>query len=620
MNYADIKYRIGVNTDHFVKGIRETKHPLMNLKNAVAGIVSVAALRGASRQFGEILSDLDKIAKMSSRVGLTTDALQELRFAGKETGVAIQALDIGMQRFARRIAEVAAGADNDLAKVLKANNIALKDGNGNLRAQVDILGDYANLIQRAGSEQDRTRLAFLAFDSEGVALVNTLKDGKDGLDEMRKSARDLGVVIDKDAIAAAERMNDRYNEIFSSLSAKWKGFVIGVADVVSQNAYSIPAFDTVEDLSIQISRLRKEVVELEKTGNSDGGFISALVGNSGKSVAELKESIKALELRKSAVESVDELERRLARQTRLGGSNSTIIPNKEDEAARKERMAEQERLRKQLARDAAAQARAYEEVVRSLEIEFENLSLSSQQQRINNELRRAGVDIASDEGRRIAELVTVIDAENAARERTAHLLDELEQKQEAIRESQEYLIQSAADVAGAFTEGADEGIEALKKLGIQILATAAQARLLGTGPLAGLIPQSGFGGFAAFGSTGGGISPLASAALAAGRGGLFAKGGITHQPAIFGEAGPEAAVPLPDGRSIPVTIKTPNLAGIAQQHVSVHLTSHVDARGADASSVDRLQKALDERDRRFSDNVLAVFNNARSRGLLQGRD
>lgn len=35
----------------------------------------------------------------------------------------------------------------------------------------------------------------------------------------------------------------------------------------------------------------------------------------------------------------------------------------------------------------------------------------------------------------------------------------------------------------------------------------------------------------------------------------FARGGISNQPAIFGEAGPEAAVPLPDGRTIPVTLK-----------------------------------------------------------------
>lgn len=40
-----------------------------------------------------------------------------------------------------------------------------------------------------------------------------------------------------------------------------------------------------------------------------------------------------------------------------------------------------------------------------------------------------------------------------------------------------------------------------------------------------------------------------------GIGGLYADGGIATRPSIFGEAGPEAAVPLPDGRSIPVKMK-----------------------------------------------------------------
>jgi tape measure domain-containing protein len=38
----------------------------------------------------------------------------------------------------------------------------------------------------------------------------------------------------------------------------------------------------------------------------------------------------------------------------------------------------------------------------------------------------------------------------------------------------------------------------------------------------------------------------------------FANGGIANEPSIFGEAGAEAAVPLPDGRSIPVKIINPS--------------------------------------------------------------
>jgi hypothetical protein len=37
----------------------------------------------------------------------------------------------------------------------------------------------------------------------------------------------------------------------------------------------------------------------------------------------------------------------------------------------------------------------------------------------------------------------------------------------------------------------------------------------------------------------------------------YSEGGISNVPAVFGEAGPEAAVPLPDGRTIPVTLTSP---------------------------------------------------------------
>ena len=39
----------------------------------------------------------------------------------------------------------------------------------------------------------------------------------------------------------------------------------------------------------------------------------------------------------------------------------------------------------------------------------------------------------------------------------------------------------------------------------------------------------------------------------------FAKGGITRGPSLAGEAGPEAVVPLPDGRRIPVALNMPNI-------------------------------------------------------------
>ncbi|ODN68840.1 hypothetical protein A6302_03845 [Methylobrevis pamukkalensis] len=89
----------------------------------------------------------------------------------------------------------------------------------------------------------------------------------------------------------------------------------------------------------------------------------------------------------------------------------------------------------------------------------------------------------------------------------------------------------------------------------------------GGGLLGGLFSAVGslFGGM--FG--GGGGVPLPPVRPTFARGGImtpngpailprYASGGVARSAAIFGEAGPEAAVPLPDGRSIPVSFRLPS--------------------------------------------------------------
>lgn len=59
----------------------------------------------------------------------------------------------------------------------------------------------------------------------------------------------------------------------------------------------------------------------------------------------------------------------------------------------------------------------------------------------------------------------------------------------------------------------------------------------------------------------------------------FASGGTSRQAAIFGEAGPEAAVPLPDGKRIPVDLRMPKMPN-AMAPKSVVQQFSFDLRGA----------------------------------------
>jgi len=74
----------------------------------------------------------------------------------------------------------------------------------------------------------------------------------------------------------------------------------------------------------------------------------------------------------------------------------------------------------------------------------------------------------------------------------------------------------------------------------------------------------------------------------------FARGGISRRAAIFGEAGPEAAVPLPDGRRIPVDMRLPAIpkAQSAPAAPVLNMSLNIDARGATSEGVNKLKTDL----------------------------
>jgi hypothetical protein len=190
---------------------------------AVAGAMAVAVR--SSVQFA------DSIGKTADKVGVGTDALQELRFAASQAGVAQNALDMGLQRFARRVGEAVQG-QGELRQTLEQYNIALKDAEGRTRSVEDILRDYADAVANAGSKQEQLRLAFKGFDSEGAALVNLLRGGADALNSYAQQARELGIVLDERLIRGAEETANKIDILNKALKVQ-------VSAVVLENAAAI---------------------------------------------------------------------------------------------------------------------------------------------------------------------------------------------------------------------------------------------------------------------------------------------------------------------------------------------------------------------------------------------
>lgn len=163
------------------------------------------ALASIPQFITQSIGQADAIQKLNQRLGASTEALSQYKYVADLTGVSFNTLTTGWQRMTRRIAEAAQGtgeAKNALAElgldVQKLNELAPED-------QFEVLADAIISVKNPA---DQVRLAMKLFDSEGVALLQTMQGGSEAIRAMRGEADRLGLTLDQDTANAAARAKD----------------------------------------------------------------------------------------------------------------------------------------------------------------------------------------------------------------------------------------------------------------------------------------------------------------------------------------------------------------------------------------------------------------------------
>lgn len=182
---------------------------------AVAGAVGFS-LQSAVTGFAQAGDGLDK---MSSRLGISAVKLQEWSFAATHAGAAPEDLEDALKDLSEKIAEVAGGDTGDAAQLFSALGISVKDASGKIRPASDIFEEVADAIQRNEDPALRTKMAMVLMGDSGRKLIPMLSGGAQGLDDMAKQARDLGLVMNEDAVAGAAQMTDHMDDMKASVTA-----------------------------------------------------------------------------------------------------------------------------------------------------------------------------------------------------------------------------------------------------------------------------------------------------------------------------------------------------------------------------------------------------------------
>ena len=170
------------------------------------GLATATAAAGASAALVKMrMTAVDNLAKTADKLGATTEALAGLQHAAEISGVSTETMNMALQRMTRRVAEAAMGTGEAKGALEELNLNADALAKLPLDQQMNIVADAMQGVEK---QSDRVRLAMKLFDSEGVALVNTLAGGSDGLKEMAEEASKLGIAISRVDAAMIEQAND----------------------------------------------------------------------------------------------------------------------------------------------------------------------------------------------------------------------------------------------------------------------------------------------------------------------------------------------------------------------------------------------------------------------------
>lgn len=270
----------------------------------IAGMFAIRAIKGFIE--GQ-LAAIDALGKTADRLGLATERLAGLRHAAEQTGVSTATLDMALQRMVRRVAEAAQGtgeAKGALQELgISAEALARLSPDEQFRRLADAMQGVTN-------QGDRVRLAMKLFDSEGVALVNTMRGGSAQLMEFQSEAEKLGIALDRSAVKKIEDANDAINRLKASLLGVAAEVLPTVAVLFERIADALVA--AVENMRL----LQKEAANASKFENLErlGTVLGVLTGGGANSTVAInklaalvaKDEARKTEERKSASQKIRE--------------------------------------------------------------------------------------------------------------------------------------------------------------------------------------------------------------------------------------------------------------------------------------------------------------------------
>lgn len=439
----------------------------------VAAGVAVAGITALAASLQVTINGLDELSKSAQKVGITTEELSKLAYAGELADVSLETL-VGSLGKLTKAQAAALDTGSKTAKVFEALGIAVKDADGNLRSSTQVLGDFAEKFQQLGGSPEAVAAGFQIFGKSFQELIPLLKDGREGIQGAADELERFGGVISTETGQAAEEFNDnlsrlkvQFQAIFAQVAQQLLPTLVQLTKDLSDlakdgnlaaNAVTLinAAVDfgvgalklyqaAVDNVAIAIEQAVKSYegwVEVTKNvaslGFADGGVVEGFqkITKAADEAAAARARLgglrqgasgqlidKGIDFSRGAPLSPDELAKQNRNlQNALGGvtkakKDKTEATKKETEADKRfrEEILEVNELIDEIARDTQSdlfqnrqrREQDFKALIGDIQTQNDILGKTEEQQDLINTARQYGIDLASEEGRILAENLAI---------------------------------------------------------------------------------------------------------------------------------------------------------------------------------------------------------------------
>ena len=181
--------------------------------------------------FAEVADD---IGKTSKALGVSSDDLQRLRFAGERAGVSMQQMDKSLGTLTKQLEDARTKGTGPAADAFETLGLSVDEFQQlGTEERVKKIADAMNKLP---DPVQRSAVAMQLFGSRNKEMVNLLAEGSAGIQELGDRAQELGGVIDASAVESAERLTDQFLDLTTVGKGLRNSLAAGVAPVVEKLA------------------------------------------------------------------------------------------------------------------------------------------------------------------------------------------------------------------------------------------------------------------------------------------------------------------------------------------------------------------------------------------------